>query len=111
MRTYSRIVPILPLLLSLGCAGALWSDKEHGLLVLSFGNSEFVNSTTCISGGPVSEGLVGMVGDLVQGALGIFTGRAPGEDEPSQDTLRQAGCLETQPDPGATSPEVPAETQ
>jgi len=110
MRTYGRTVATLALLLALGCAGALWSDAEgKALLPLSFGNAEFVNASTCVAGGPVSEGLVGLVGDMVRGALGIFTGRQAEQDDPSQDTLRQAGCLEGAPSVRTPSDEVAAE--
>ena len=93
--------------LSLGCAGALWSDGSGKVLLpLSLGNSEFVagdgEKWSCTSGGPVSEGFVGLVADVVQGALGIFTGRDPGEDDPSQDTERHAGCF------ARVAPEPPA---
>ena len=93
------------LVLQLGCAGALYT-KGNGdaVLPISFGNAEFVTGEqwSCVSGGPISEGIVGMVGDLASAVLGIFTGRASEGGESSQDTLRQAGCF------ARVAPEPPA---
>ena len=95
-------VLILCLVASMGCAGALYT-KGNGDAVfpMSFGNAEFVTgeSWSCVSGGPISEGIVGMVGDLAGAVIGVFTGRTSEGGESSQDTLRQAGCLERGPMP------------
>ena len=95
-----KLVTLLTLsVFTLGCAGALYT-KGNGdaILPMSFGNAEFVTGEqwSCVSGGPISEGLVGMVGDLAGAVIGVFTGRTSEGTESSQDTKRQAGCLERQ---------------
>lgn len=98
IRALASLVLVASMAASMGCAGALWSDSDgKALLPISFGNAEFVNDSTCVSGGPISEGLVGLVGSAVQMALSVFRGDSVKGDDGSQDTPRQAGCFERGP--------------